>query len=144
MDGRSDFPADPADFVSLTHGASFYGAGRRRKAFDFLLTAPPVLATAPTPASGGAEYGQLDHRRRLDALLDRLRSAGMEAIAVDLTTDELRTVGLWAVRVVIPRLMPISFVHRARYLGTPRLYTYGAEPRTITEDDINPDPLPFA
>ena len=56
--------------------------------------------------------------------------------SVDLTTDELRDVGLWAVRVIIPALMPISFVHRARFLGTPRL--------GIAEDLVNPDPLPFA
>ena len=48
----------------------------------------------------------------------------MDAIAVDLSTDELRDVGLWVVRVIIPQLMPMTFIQRARYLGTGRLYDY--------------------
>jgi ribosomal protein S12 methylthiotransferase accessory factor len=70
----------------------------------------------------------------------------MDAVAVDLTTDELRDAGLRVVRVVVPQLMPISFTHRARYLGTPRLSAYVAR-RTgapFTEADVNPAPLPFA
>ena len=69
----------------------------------------------------------------------------MDAIALDLTTAELREAGLWAVRVVVPELMPISFVHRARFLGTPRLYRYAeSKGRPLTEEEINPNPLPFA
>jgi len=41
------------------------------------------------------------------ALVARLRTVGLSAFAVDLTTDELRRVGLSAVRVVAPGLSPI-------------------------------------
>jgi ribosomal protein S12 methylthiotransferase accessory factor len=50
------------------------------------------------------------------------------------------------VRVVIPGLMPMSSIHRARFLGHPRLYEYpkAAGFGALTEADINPYPQPFA
>ncbi len=67
-------------------------------------------------------------------------------LAVDLTTDEARQAGATVVRVAVPRLMPLSFVHRARYLGHPRLYE---APRAmghpvLDEDEITRLPQPFA
>jgi ribosomal protein S12 methylthiotransferase accessory factor len=50
------------------------------------------------------------------------------------------------VRVIVPGLQPLSFCHRARYLGHQRLYRaparmgYPAWP----ESRINPWPQPFA
>jgi ribosomal protein S12 methylthiotransferase accessory factor len=70
----------------------------------------------------------------------------MDAVAVDLTADEVRDAGLWVVRVIIPELVPISFVHRARYLGTPRLVEQASRARGHVAGRIalNDDPLPFA
>lgn len=140
--GRS-IPEDTADFFDLTHGAVYYGRGDHRSDFDFLLKGDSVLSLdtmARDSLRGGSE------ERQLAFLVSRLRSRGWEAVAVDLTTDELRDVGLWVVRVVVPQAMPVSFVHRARYLGTPRLYEY---PRRfgiegLDEQRINPGPMPFA
>ncbi|MGW7133420.1 YcaO-like family protein [Streptomyces bobili] len=139
LDRPQSIPDDVADFTGLAHGAHYYGRGGHRDELDFLFGpattgSPPPLPTATCETE------------RLDQVIDRLLLHGMDAIAIDLTTDELHDVGLWAVKVVIPRLMPISFVHRARYLGTPRLYDHVSR-RTgapFTESDVNPAPLPFA
>jgi ribosomal protein S12 methylthiotransferase accessory factor len=129
-----DVPADVADFHDLVHGAVWHGRRDDLSAFAFLRESGRSVATSDiAPICDSAAPSA-----RLRALLARLDSLGMEAIALDLTTDELRDAGLWVVRVVIPELVPISFVHRARYLGTPRL---AAE---LAEHDVNPDPLPFA
>jgi ribosomal protein S12 methylthiotransferase accessory factor len=135
-------PRDVADFSDLVHGAAYYARGEGRGDFDFLLRAasgtalglPAGLPDCATPPDA------------LRALVARLAALGMEAVAVDLTTDELRDVGLWVVRVVVPQLVPISFVHRARFLGTRRLYETWrhAGPASPHEDHINPGPLPFA
>lgn len=142
-------PEHVMDFFDLAHGANYYGCGEHNEDFDFLLKGDNVTTldqvAGDFPADIEEEDAELRSQRELAFLVDRLRKIGWEAVAVDLTTDELRDVGLWAVRVIIPQAVPISFVHRARYLGTPRLYEYperlGIE---LTEDDINPGPMPFA
>lgn len=134
-------PSDIRDFRSLYDGALYLGNPVMRTTFDFLLNTPnarplqEVECVAPS-----------DEPSRLRFLIDRLAALGMEIFAVDLTTDELREVGVWVVRVLIPGLMPMSSVHRGRFLGHPRLYRYPLEAGygRRTEDDINPAPQPFA
>jgi ribosomal protein S12 methylthiotransferase accessory factor len=132
-------PAEVIDFCEITHGASYYGRGGHRDDFDFLLhtQASTSLARMGTRTLHDPEATEA---RSTAFLLERLRSLGMDAIAVDLTADEVRGAGLWVMRVLIPQLVPISFVHRARYLGTPRLLERARHHRR----DINPCPLPFA
>jgi ribosomal protein S12 methylthiotransferase accessory factor len=41
--------------------------------------------------------------------------------------------------------MPMSSMHRARFLGHPRLYQAARDlGQPIAENDVNPDPQPFA
>jgi ribosomal protein S12 methylthiotransferase accessory factor len=140
--GAPPCPPDVRDFTALTDGAVHYGRTRRRDDFDFLLRAPATttlqaMAAAAGPTADGPEAAQLEF------LLGRLRAAGMDPVAVDLTADEVREAGLWVLRVIVPELVPISFVHRARYLGTPRLLARaGAGP--AAPPTVNPHPLPFA
>lgn len=136
-----ELPEKVEDFAALEHGARYLGRSERRAEFQFLLGSQRLRSLAsmridaPSDATG-----------RLAFLLDRLKRAGMETVAVDLTTDEIREAGLWVVRVVIPGLMPMSTVWRARYLGHPRLYEYPerAGYGRLCEADVNPAPQPFA
>lgn len=137
----SGVPADAEDFRSLHDGAHELGKPRYRGAFDFLLQAPRSveLGAIRNPA-GPSETEQLRY------LVDRLSSLGFDVILVDLTTDELRDLGIWVVRAVVPGLMPMSSVQRGRFLGTPRLYDYpeAAGFGRPLEADLNPLPQPFA
>jgi len=49
------------------------------------------------------------------------REQDIEVFAVEVTPDEARDIGFRAVRVFVPRLVPLSFRHAARYLGHPRV-----------------------
>ena len=136
-------PENISDFRDLTHGADYYSRGGHIEDFDFLFKGERTTCVS---AMGKGGSKNMSPREGLAFLVGRLRALNMQAIAVDLTTEELRDAGLWVVRVVIPELLPISFVHRARFLGTRRLYEYSNKSgRTnFTEEEVNPAPLPFA
>lgn len=126
--------------VSVVGGAAYNAARTRRGAFDFLLRgrreqrdlkAMPALA---------------DTDDALATAVERLESRGAEVLAVDVTTDEARQVGMQAVKVLVPEAMPLSFIHSERYLATERLYS---APRAMGfesngEEHLNPEPQPFA
>ena len=69
-------------------------------------------------------------------------------ISVDLTTPWLRSLGLCAVRVVVPGLQPIHFGRGNAVLGGARLYQaprrMGRRDRDTTPEELNPWPHPFA
>jgi ribosomal protein S12 methylthiotransferase accessory factor len=141
FEGGYRFPDRVEDFTALHDGAAYMGRPEQRPAFDFLIDSPhrrrldDMGTAAPADAAG-----------RLRHLVARLAAMDMDVVAVDLTTRELRDLGLWVVRAVIPGLMPMTSEYRARFLGTPRLYEY---PRragygALDERDVNPYPQPFA
>lgn len=138
---EQNVPLD-GDTISVFGGALSSGTVDQRHRFSFLLDGeretrflhdlPGMTSEAPT--------------EKLDWLMERMNAAGCEVIAVDMTTDEAQQVGATVSRVLVPQLMPLSFVHRARYLAHPRLYQ---APKNLgyhvhTEDEINPDLQPFA
>ena len=59
----------------------------------------------------------------LEGVLGRLHAAGLEALARDLTTEDVRRLGLSVVRVVVPGSHPLFMGHQNRALGGTRLYT---------------------
>lgn len=133
-------PPEIGDFTQLTDGAFHLGRPEMRDAFDFLLEVDCMrqLDELEIDAPG-------DDNGRLRYLLDRLADLEMDAYAVDLTTDEVREAGLWVVRVVIPGLLPMSSIQRARFLGHPRVSRYLGDPANGPVDSlVNPHPQPFA
>ncbi|MEU6867098.1 YcaO-like family protein [Streptomyces sp. NPDC046876] len=135
-------PASLDDFHSVFHGATYMGVAERAGAYDFLRAEDNGVrpfSALPRPSTG-------DAGEDLQLVLQRLKDRGMDVYAVEMTTAEAREVGFRVIRVIIPQLMPLSFSHRARYLGHPRLYD---GPRAMgypahAEADLNPWPQPFA
>jgi ribosomal protein S12 methylthiotransferase accessory factor len=88
-----------------------------------------------------------DALARVDALVARLASHGIDTYAVDVTAPDVRELGVHVMRVVAPRLLPLDVRHDARFLGGKRLYTeperLGYASRRLTFADLNPDPHPF-
>jgi ribosomal protein S12 methylthiotransferase accessory factor len=80
------------------------------------------------------------------SLQDRLRRHDLSAFWVDVTTEDVGSLGFRVVRTLIPTAQPLHNDHRYRYLGGARLQTV---PRRLglrgsfTLADINPDPHPF-
>jgi len=70
---------------------------------------------------------------------------GFDPLIVDITTKEIRGLGLLVTRAIIPGLHPINAEYKNRYLGGKRLYTVptllGYERKNLNE--MNPMPHPF-
>ena len=91
--------------------------------------------------STGRPLGDVE---RLTQLLDE---QGLEVIAKDITTPDVRDVGLSVVRVLVPGLVPMHGNHNFPYLGVRRLHDVPEKLGWETEGwdpiGINPDPHPF-
>lgn len=78
-------------------------------------------------------------------ILEALAARSMRAVAVQLTTRELRQVGLVAVKVLVPQLLPYSWHDSAQFRAHPRLVdaarTMGYPPREAAEYNSVPQPL---
>jgi ribosomal protein S12 methylthiotransferase accessory factor len=136
-----ELPSDPDLFSGVFHGAVYMGAQERQDAFAFLLESEKrIQAGRLTSLDTG------DAAANLRWLIERLRECAVEAYAVDLTSDEALAAGMRVVRAILPRLQPLTFSLRARYLAHPRLHE---APRRMgypvrSEEEINPWPQPFA
>ena len=139
FDHEWEVPADPTDFNSVHHGASWAARPENGGIFGFLRT-----SRRRTTLGARSDLATGDPQGDLELLISRLDQHGMEVIVVEVTTDEARAAGLRAVRVFIPELVPISFVHKSRFLGHPRVGDAG--PRLGYAEALataNPDPQPL-
>ncbi|PMC03816.1 cytoplasmic protein [Microbacterium sp. UMB0228] len=135
-------PSEDGDITSVFHGAQRMGHADLDHVFDFLKV-PPRSARRLSDLHVPAGSTSNEH---LSWLLKRLDSAGYSVFAVNITTREAEEAGIHVVRVIIPELMPVSFVHQARYLAHPRLYSAPTAMGYSTRDEtaLNHYPQPFA
>ena len=109
--------------------ASFLFASRKRVEFESLTCR----------ASGDAEQD-------LRQVCERVAAVGHRALVVDYTSSDVRSLGLWAVRALIPGFHPLFMGHRLRALGgrrwreVPTKLGYPARERDWTG---NPAPHPY-
>jgi ribosomal protein S12 methylthiotransferase accessory factor len=83
---------------------------------------------------------------QLGEVVQKTIAAGLEPIAVDLTTPDIRSLGLHVVRVVAPGAHPLYMGHGNRALGIRRLYDVPPKCgyRGLAHGDMdNPYPHPF-
>ena len=81
-------------------------------------------------------------------LMGMVAEVGYEVVVRDITTPDVRDVGLHVVRVLVPGLMPLHGNHNFPYLGVRRLYTVPEKLRWVdggwdSKAGINPNPHPF-
>lgn len=88
-----------------------------------------------------------DSRDNLRIVLDILEKRNCEVIFVDVTTPDVKALGIKVVSVVIPELMPLYLDESYKYLGNERLYsvpkTLGYRKTPSHEDELNKTPHPF-
>lgn len=135
---------DPEKFYEVHDGALYMAASDRSSAFDFLLDDSLGLRGSAQPAR--TLKREADGAEAVRWLLGILRDRDMSIYAVNMTSREVSDAGMFCVRVIIPQLMPLSFVHSAQFRGTPRLYSAPANMGydVHKEEDLNPWPQPFA
>ncbi len=88
-----------------------------------------------------------NHQGRLAELVEMLTARGLDPIVCDLTTPDIRELGLCVVRAVIPGMHPLFMGYRNRALGGHRLYSV---PQTLStnepvdgfSDNTFPHPFP--
>jgi ribosomal protein S12 methylthiotransferase accessory factor len=68
-----------------------------------------------------ADLSNKDPGRELTTLVNRIQDTGYRALVVDVTSSDVRTLGLTVVRALIPGCHPLFLGHRLRALGGSRL-----------------------
>jgi ribosomal protein S12 methylthiotransferase accessory factor len=136
--------ADFSNVRTFEEHVALYAFGNMRTATAFLLdrNQPPPPLNVERPYRSGGNAAQ-----DLDYVLGLMTAAGLEVIALDLTTADVAQCGYCVTKVLVPGLQPLFADHQLRFLGGERLYEtprrlgYGAERRTF--DSLNPFPHPY-
>ena len=139
----SAFVPDPdwGNVTGLKHHAHVYYDHANTGLADFLFQSPRRIAfdDIDNLSSG-------DPERDLESLAQRVAALGHRILLADVTTEDVRQLGLSVVRAVIPGFHPLFMGHRFRALGGRRLWEIpqrlgykGITPET----GDNPAPHPF-
>jgi ribosomal protein S12 methylthiotransferase accessory factor len=137
-----DVGSDWAGVRTFEDHVRLYAYTDMSAAVDFLLNREPAH-TPPDWRSGAVGESRTDLR----TVVDVLAAAGHEAIALDLTTPDVRECGYSVARAIVPQLQPLDASHVHRFLGGHRLYEapvrmgHAAVPTEF--DDLNPCPHPY-
>jgi ribosomal protein S12 methylthiotransferase accessory factor len=121
---RPDY-ADVTDFDNHVH---FHATQKHMEQFNFLFQ-----------NAQEKEHEELSgsHASMVEKLIHLFKVTGMDVIAVDITTPDVKEFGFCVVRVIIPQLQPLNGDYRFRILGGRRLNLFKGS------KEVNPLPHPF-
>jgi ribosomal protein S12 methylthiotransferase accessory factor len=135
-------PPVPDAVATFDDHMLFYSCHEQAALAAFLTAAPERTPTGLVPALAGDSPGA-----QTAALVARLGDRGLSAYAVDVTSPDVRQLGLSVARVLAPELCALDVSHRAQYLGGRRLYRaahdLGLVDAPLEPNDLNPLPHPF-
>lgn len=106
----------------------------------------PTFLTEKTEAMDLCELSNiqsLDPNNDLANLVKKIESTDHEIYISDVTTEDIRPLGMTVVRAVISGYLPLNKRNSAQPLGAERLQKE-MQRRRITSDQLNPLPHPFA
>jgi ribosomal protein S12 methylthiotransferase accessory factor len=130
---------DVADFAD--HGR-LYTQREMRRHLEFLWSSGATVPLSALSSQAGGDTG-----RELERCVALLADAGLEPIAIDLTTDEVRAAGLHVVRVVVPGMEGLHARHAAPFNGGRRMWEVpprlGLRARPAAPHALNPAPHPY-
>lgn len=132
--GRQDALDSQADHIR------FWCDRDNAKLGSFLFASPDECDVHDLPSPGSSEA-----RAQLRSMLRAIDRAALRPLFCDLTTPDVRQLGLRVVRAVVPGLHPLTVGHRVRALGGRRLYDVPARLGfpVRAPGDTNPAPHPF-
>ncbi len=120
----------------------FYSEPSNLRLAAFLDASDDRSPTGDVPSLAGD-----DVRALIRATAAKLAARGVSLYAADVTTPDIREVGLSVVRVLSPELCPLDVIHLARFLGPRRLFhaahELGLRDHPLTLETANHDPHPF-
>ncbi|GGD73189.1 YcaO-like family protein [Lacimicrobium alkaliphilum] len=125
---------NPEQVRSFADHVAYYLDPTRHKDLQFMTNLKPAV---PFDVSAGdfLSDGFAD-KAELQSMVDVLKTHGYEVFAVDLTTDDIASLGFTVVKVVIPGLQPLYCGHGNQHLDPRRL-------RQFTENMGYPSPEKF-
>jgi ribosomal protein S12 methylthiotransferase accessory factor len=140
--GGADLHPDGAAVRSFEDHIRYYADPIRAEAAAFLDAGSERVSSASIRAVDGATAAE-----QVRALCARVRGAGASAYVVDVTSPDVRALGLVVIKVLAPELCMLDVIHGARFLGGPRLYEaafqLGLRPEPLDPSRVNPYPHPF-
>ncbi len=122
-------PAEPDDCADFDDHVAYYLRPERLTAFEFLFESPLPTRDVDLDSPAATVTGEPLARE----ITSRVVGAGFDPYAVDVTSPDVRTAGLWVVRAVIDGMYPLLVGTTVR----PDL------PRLPIDRPVNPDPHPF-
>jgi thiazole/oxazole-forming peptide maturase SagD family component len=150
-----DHPFDDAvaDFTTIDtfqkHAVFYTKYPQMRKQVGYIMDpeAGSQLEMRSTPSHStlatAIALDKADTARDLEAVIASLQANGLRAIGVDLTTPDLRMLGVRVARAVVPGLVHLTGNHQYRLLGGRRLQQLPGKLGFTLQPD-NPYPHPFA
>jgi len=139
---KREYGPEGAGVVSFEDHISYHADHRRGPASGFLDASRVRTPVTSVPELDGSAQGDW-----VAALCQRVEAAGSTAYAVDVTSPDVRDLGLTVTKVLAPELCALDVPHAARFLGGRRLYeaaaALGLRGDCLQETDVNPDPHPF-
>jgi ribosomal protein S12 methylthiotransferase accessory factor len=138
---RLPFDPNHENVVDQESHLNFWCDPAHRPLADFLTAAAEVVdfRAIEKLATG-------DARKDLEILVERVSAIGHRVLLADLTTPDVRGLGLAVVRAVIPGFHPLVVGHRFRALGGDRLWETPAKLGYTGIDRVtgdNPCPHPY-
>ncbi|HEX5726107.1 MAG TPA: YcaO-like family protein [Longimicrobiaceae bacterium] len=130
------FKDDHSDVIDFNQHSKVYMLPGMRKHLEFLWgdNEPIPVGDIPNLATG-------DPTRDLRTCVEALAERGLEVIAVELTSDDVREAGLHVMRVVIPQIQVMNARHDSPLLGGRRLYEVpvrlGLRDEPLREEELN-------
>lgn len=136
-------PALDTEITSLEQHGLIYSETDRSACLDFLLS-----SSAELPLESLDDGGRVSCGISLSRCLGVCARLGIDVIAADVTSEDVREAGLRVVKVVMPSMVPIYWDHANPPLAVRRLFDVpvllGWREKPIAVDELNPDPHPFA
>jgi ribosomal protein S12 methylthiotransferase accessory factor len=139
---RTERPSWPDGIVTFEEHIVYHADHTRSSAAAFLDESRDRVDPASVPRLEGDTP-----TARVAALGRRVEAAGSSLYAVDVTSPDVRELGLVVVKAVAPELVPLDVAHAARHLGSRRLYDapvqLGLRDEPLDETTLNTVPHPF-
>jgi ribosomal protein S12 methylthiotransferase accessory factor len=131
-----------AAVASFEDHIRYFADETRARAASFLDASTDQVSVAAVPPLEGRSA-----REEVAALCARVAAGRSSAYAVDVTSPDVRDLGLTVVKVIAPELCMLDVVHAARFLGGRRLYDaafeLGLRAEPLVPECVNPEPHPF-
>ncbi len=109
---------------------------------DFLDTAIDSIKLSGLP-----KYEQRNSSDNLEFVLNQISKTGYQVLMSEITTSDIKQLGLRVVRAIIPGYIPLNKAYNCRPYGSPSLVNYYEKLGVAKEDiydHVNKTPHPFA